>query len=136
MYLLLWLRQSSLVPYELVPYASDYSRYLPENTSKLKIVLYAMLAGLIACVTVELIGAMVFISLGTVAINPIQALAQVTGGYSLLALGAIILSAIAANAINLYTNSLSAQIRYEKDKANTWGTTSMRDRLWACATRC
>lgn len=97
-------------------YASDYSRYLPEKTSRLKIAMYAMLAGLIACTFTEIIGALVYINVGNVAANPINALAQVAGGYSLLAMATIIFGSIAANALNLYTNSLSAQIAYEKTR--------------------
>lgn len=97
-------------------YASDYSRYLPENTSRLRITVYAMLAGLIACSFTEIIGALVYINVGNVTMNPINALAQVTGGYSLLAMVAIILGSITANSLNIYTNSLSAQIAYEKTK--------------------
>jgi NCS1 family nucleobase:cation symporter-1 len=98
------------------PYASDYSRYLPEGTSRFKIAMYAMVAGVIACVGVELIGTLVYISVGSSALNPIAALAQVAGPYSLLALGAVMLGSITANSLNLYTNSLSAQIVYEKVK--------------------
>jgi nucleobase:cation symporter-1, NCS1 family len=98
------------------PYASDYSRYLPENTSPWKIAAYAMAGGAIASIGLELIGVLVYISVGGTASNPINALAQVSGGYALFSLTAIILGAIAANALNLYTNSLSAKIVYEKAK--------------------
>lgn len=98
------------------PYASDYSRYLPEGTSPWRITAYAMAGGAIACIGVELIGALVYVNVGSTSANPINALAQVAGGYALFALTAIILGAIASNALNLYTNSLSAQIVYEKAK--------------------
>ncbi|VVB77346.1 Permease for cytosine/purines, uracil, thiamine, allantoin [uncultured archaeon] len=98
------------------PYASDYSRYLPKDTKPLKVAAYAMAGGLVACAVVEGIGALVYISVGSAAVNPIDALARVTGGYSVLALGAIVLGAIAANALNLYTNSLAAQVICAKAK--------------------
>ena len=98
------------------PYASDYSRYLPEDTSPLKLAGLVMAGGAIASAGVEIIGALVYISVGSAAMNPIDALARVAGGYSAFALGAIVLGAIAANALNLYTNSLSAQIVCEKAK--------------------
>ncbi len=98
------------------PYASDYSRYLPEKTSKLKITLYAMLGGLIASAFTELIGALVYINVGNTNLNPINALAQVSGSYALLAMAAIVLGSMASNFLNIYTNSLSAQIVYEKTK--------------------
>lgn len=96
------------------PYASDYSRYLPEGTSRAKVAAYAMLAGLIACTAVELIGVWVYVSVGGAAANPIVALAQAAGSWSALALLAIILGSVTANSLNLYTNSLSAQIVYGK----------------------
>jgi len=98
------------------PYASDYSRYLPEGTSPKKVAALAMAGGAIACIAVEAIGALVYISVGSANANPIQALAQVAGGWAPFALAAIVLGAITANVLNLYTNSLSAQIVCEKAK--------------------
>ena len=98
------------------PYASDYSRYFPENTSLRKITAYALAGGAIACIGVELVGALVYVSVGSATANPIGALAQVSGGYAAFSLAAIVFGAIAANALNLYTNSLSALIVYEKVK--------------------
>ncbi|WP_367834208.1 cytosine permease [Vulcanisaeta sp. JCM 16159] len=37
------------------PYASDYSRYLPESTSRLKIITYAALGGLLASLWSEVV---------------------------------------------------------------------------------
>lgn len=98
------------------PYASDYSRYLPEDTSPLKVAGLAMAGGAIASGAVEVIGALVYISVGSASANPMQALSQVAGGWAPFALGAIVLGAITANVLNLYTNSLSAQIVYGKAK--------------------
>lgn len=108
------------------PYASDYSRYLPEDTSPAKVAGLAMAGGAIACIAVELIGALVYVDVGNAAANPINALAQVAGPYALLALGAVVLGAVTANVLNLYTNSLSAQVVY--GKAKRWHAV-----IFACA---
>ena len=41
------------------PYASDYSRYLSEKTSKTKVVAYALLGGAVASFAIEALGAIV-----------------------------------------------------------------------------
>jgi len=96
------------------PYASDYSRYLPEETSKLKLTLAAMAGGAIASAWLEVVGTMVYIYVGNPSADSISALATAMGSYSVLGLSAIALGAVAANALNLYTNSLSGQVVYER----------------------
>lgn len=98
------------------PYASDYSRYLPKNASKGKIVAYTMAGGVIASAAVEVIGFVVYIGANNSALSPIQALASVAGGYSIFALMAVVLGAIAADALNIYSNSLSALVVYGRAK--------------------
>lgn len=96
------------------PYASDYSRYLPKSTSKLKIVAYSMAGGAIASAWLEIIGFIVYLGANNHNLNAIQALASVSGGYAIFALLAVVLGALAADALNLYTNSLSALVLYRK----------------------
>ena len=96
------------------PYASDYSRYLPKGTSKLKIIVYTAAGGAIASAWLEFIGFFVYVSANNSRLNPIAALSSVAGTYSLFALLAVVLGAIAADALNLYTNSLSALVLYKK----------------------
>jgi NCS1 family nucleobase:cation symporter-1 len=98
------------------PYASDYSRYLPSGTSKLGITVAVFAGGAIASAWLEVIGALVYASVGTTNVEPITALAQTSGNYASFALAAIVLGAVAANALNLYTNSLSALVIYGGSK--------------------
>lgn len=98
------------------PYASDYSRYLPENASKGRIVVYTMAGGVIASAWAEIIGFVVYVGANDSTLSPIQALASVAGGYSIFALMAVVLGAIAADALNIYSNSLSALVVYSRAK--------------------
>ncbi|MDA4128416.1 MAG: cytosine permease [Thaumarchaeota archaeon] len=91
------------------PYASDYSRYLPASTSKRKIATYALVGGALASFAVETIGAII----GSLTLNSrdfFGALNDFAGTLGPLALIAIVLGAMAANALNIYTNSLSALV--------------------------
>ncbi len=90
------------------PYASDYSRYLAPDTKKRWIGLYSFLGSFIASVWLELIGAAVAVLVGNSSANPIAALHTVTGAFGAIAVIAIILGGTAADALNLYSNALSA----------------------------
>lgn len=96
------------------PYASDYSRYMPRTTSKWKLVAFTTAGGAIASAWAELAGFFIFVGANNPHIDMISALSQVSGGYSVFTLVAIVLGAIAADALNLYTNSLSALVLYKK----------------------
>jgi nucleobase:cation symporter-1, NCS1 family len=90
------------------PYASDYSRYLPEGTSARRVAAFALVGGGVASFAVEGIGAMV----GTLApgSNLFEGLYRITGSFGVFAIAAVLLGAVAANALNIYTNSLSALV--------------------------
>ncbi|MDV3277479.1 MAG: cytosine permease [Nitrososphaerales archaeon] len=90
------------------PYASDYSRYLSASTSKRRVAVLAMAGGAAASFAVEVIGAIVG-SL-TSSLNYFGALSSFAGSYGPVAILAVILGAVAANALNLYTNALSALV--------------------------
>ena len=91
------------------PYASDYSRYLRPSTSKREIWGFAFLGSFIASAWLELVGAAVAVlALGVKGGNPISDLHQVMGGFGAVAVIAIILGGTAADALNLYSNSLAA----------------------------
>jgi NCS1 family nucleobase:cation symporter-1 len=90
------------------PYASDYSRYLRPSTSKAKVFGFAFLGSFIASVWLELVGAAVAVLAASQNGNPISDLHQVMGGFGAVATIAIILGGTAADALNLYSNSLSA----------------------------
>ncbi|MCY0863795.1 MAG: cytosine permease [Sulfobacillus sp.] len=90
------------------PYASDYSRYLPASTPARPVIGASFAGAWIASVWLELVGAAVAVIAGPEASNPIGALHHVMGGYGNLAVVAIILGGTAADALNLYSNALSA----------------------------
>ena len=96
------------------PYASDYSRYLSRNTSKWKVIAFATVGGAIASAWLELIGFFVYVGADNPHLNSIAALSKVSGGYSIFALLAVVLGAVAADALNLYTNSLSALVLFKR----------------------
>ena len=96
------------------PYASDYSRYLPEKTPKNKIILLALAGGAIASFAVEMLGALI----GTItkSLNYFVALRNFSGTLGDVVLVSLILGAITANSLNIYTNSLSALVLDIKTK--------------------
>ncbi len=91
------------------PYASDYSRYLPERTSRRRIVWYVFAGAAVASFWLEVVGALVAI-LAPGASTPVAGLKEVMGWFGPVAVLAIILGATAANALNLYSNTLSARV--------------------------
>ncbi len=96
------------------PYASDYSRYMGARTSKWRLVVYATAGGAIASVWTEVAGFLVSVGANNPDLTAIQALAEVSGGFAILTLVTVVLGAVAADALNLYTNSLSALVLYKK----------------------
>jgi len=90
------------------PYASDYSRYLPADVSRKRVALFALAGGAAASFAIEVIGALVG-SL-TPGAGFFTGLYQFAGSFGPLAIVAIILGAMAANALNIYTNALSALV--------------------------
>ncbi len=93
------------------PYASDYSRYLPKTASKPKILAFALVGGAVSSFCVEVVGALVG------SLTPAQSelsyfggLNSAAGALGWVAMVTLILGAFAADALNLYTNSLSALV--------------------------
>src|SRR3954447_20236674 len=90
------------------PYASDYTRYLPANSSRVKTGLWAGLGVFVSCVVLELAGAASATLAAPKNASPTDAftghLGSVVGNLTLLA---IALGAVAANAINIYSGALS-----------------------------
>jgi NCS1 family nucleobase:cation symporter-1 len=92
------------------PYASDYTRYLPKNTSRRATGLWAGLGVFISCAVLEVVGAAAatITSLDKYGNNP-------TAGFTShlptfvadITLLAIALGAISANALNVYSGSMS-----------------------------
>jgi nucleobase:cation symporter-1, NCS1 family len=94
------------------PYGSDYTRYLPKNTSKWQVALWPGLGVFLSCVGLGIVGA----ASVTVAIPPdVASKLTLTAAftYSLptwlanLTLLAIAVGGIAANALNIYSGTLS-----------------------------
>jgi NCS1 family nucleobase:cation symporter-1 len=87
------------------PYASDYARYLPADTSKLSVFGAVFAGSFIGCVWLQVLGAAV----ATIGLNlaPIDLVVKVMGPFWIPALIAVILGTLAANALNIYTGALS-----------------------------
>ncbi len=91
------------------PYASDYSRYLPVDTSKAKTGWSAGLGLFVSCVVLEVVGAALATIHGTnFDLNPTQQLSnQLPPVVAVLTLLAITLGGISANALNIYSGSMA-----------------------------
>src|SRR3989449_10352487 len=91
------------------PYASDYSRYLPEITSRSYIAIYVFTGAALASFLTEVVGMLVAI-IAPGASSSIAALKIAMGGFGVLAVVAVILGATTANVLNLYSNTISAKV--------------------------
>jgi NCS1 nucleoside transporter family len=90
------------------PYAADYTRYLPANSSKVATGLWAGLGVFLSCLVLELAGAASTSIASAAGLNPTDAFTSHLGTVIRdLTLLAIALGAIAANAINIYSGALS-----------------------------
>jgi NCS1 family nucleobase:cation symporter-1 len=98
------------------PYASDYSRYLPVQSSKRNIALLALAGGGLASFGIEMIGAIVQAITSDTTGKYFSVLYTFSGNFGVIAIIGITLGAIAANALNMYTNSLSALVLDVKTK--------------------
>jgi NCS1 family nucleobase:cation symporter-1 len=93
------------------PYASDYSRYLPPSTRRSRVTLLALAGGALSSFAVEVIGALVgALTVSQSETNAFGGLNFFAGAFGGLAMLTMILGAFAADALNLYTNSLSALV--------------------------
>ena len=94
------------------PYASDYSRYLPSGTSKRRVMVLTLAGGAASSFAVEVVGATVgsLTPVQTANLGFFAGLSSYAGGLGALAMVTLILGAFAADALNLYTNSLSALV--------------------------
>ena len=92
-------------------YASDYSRYLPENTSTSKVFWYTLGGMALASAWLEILGVLVANKgIGGESSDTIYALLGGNGAImASLAMVAIFIGTIAVNAMNDYTGSLSLQ---------------------------
>lgn len=91
-----------------LPFASDYSRYLPDtpNTSR-RTALFTLLGTFLTVFWLGVVGALVAGS--TTSDDSITALHQLTGPFAVPALAAVIISAISQNVLNVYGSAISLQ---------------------------
>jgi NCS1 family nucleobase:cation symporter-1 len=98
------------------PYASDYSRYLPRSSSQARVIMLTLVGGATASFAVEVIGALVGSLTSNSGSNYFASLYTFAGLFGIFAIAAVVLGAIAANSLNIYTNSLSALVLDVKTK--------------------
>ncbi|MFG2803740.1 purine-cytosine permease family protein [Streptomyces pseudovenezuelae] len=90
------------------PYASDYSRYLPRTANKLRTVLYPALGLFLSVTVVAVIGAASATLVAPKDATPTAAFTgHLPGWLGDLVLIAIILGAVSANALNVYSGAIS-----------------------------
>lgn len=89
------------------PYASDYTRYLPADSNKKSVGLAAGLGVFISCVFLETAGAAMVSAVAEPGIDPGIYTSPMPTWLGKLTLLAITIGAIAANALNLYSASMS-----------------------------
>ncbi|WP_375425744.1 purine-cytosine permease family protein [uncultured Friedmanniella sp.] len=88
------------------PYSSDYTRYLPRDTRRLPVALFAGLGCSLSCCLLEIAGAAIVTAGGTeVAPSSFTDLLPVVVGKATLL--AICLGAVAANVLNVYSGAMS-----------------------------
>ncbi|MDT4894901.1 MAG: hypothetical protein QOE97_3936 [Pseudonocardiales bacterium] len=88
------------------PYAADYTRYLGPKTPSKPVAIYAGLGVFLSCVLLETVGSAV-VTAGGNAVAPAAFTDLLPTWLGKLALLCICLGAVAANAINIYSGSLS-----------------------------
>jgi nucleobase:cation symporter-1, NCS1 family len=89
------------------PYASDYSRYLPKAVSRVKVGLAAGLGNFISCVVLEAAGAasaLILFNEKDPTGSFVHSLPTAVADFTLFA---IVVGAIAANALNVYSGAMS-----------------------------
>lgn len=87
------------------PFASDFSRYLPRNTSHAKVIGYTAAGSFIAMTWLGSIGVLVSSFAGE--LDAIPALAELTGSWAPVAMITVVISTLPVSAMNLYGGSLS-----------------------------
>ncbi|MFL6101106.1 MAG: purine-cytosine permease family protein [Actinomycetales bacterium] len=89
------------------PYASDYTRYLSPTVSKRAVALWAGLGVFVSCVALEVVGAL-SVTIASKDTNPTTAFTgHMPTAVADIVLLAIVVGAISANAINVYSGTMS-----------------------------
>ena len=100
-----------------VPCASDYSRYLPSDTTARAIWWYAFAGCALPCIAIEILGAAAVsashVNLRTAV--PTEAIAQLLGSgvVANLVLATVVLGTLTANCMNLYSGALAALVAFD-----------------------
>jgi nucleobase:cation symporter-1, NCS1 family len=107
------------------PYASDYSRYLPSSASRRRVFFLALAGGAASSFAVEAVGSIVgsLTPDQTLSLGFFGGLNHFAGAFGGLAMLTLILGAFAADALNLYTNSLSALVL--DIRSSRWNTVAV-----------
>lgn len=96
-----------------MPFASDYSRYLPQTTKATRAFLFTFLGSFIPCLALEWMGALTasIAMPAATAANPTSAIAfLMPGPLAGVALIAIVFGTLAANSLNIYSGAMSALV--------------------------
>jgi nucleobase:cation symporter-1, NCS1 family len=89
------------------PFASDYSRYLPRNSSPIRVALAAGLGVFVSCAVLEIAGAAAA-TIGKLGPNPVDLFTQPLASWlQILVLLGIAVGAVAANVLNIYSGSMA-----------------------------
>jgi NCS1 family nucleobase:cation symporter-1 len=96
------------------PYASDYSRYLPVDTSKSKVFMWTFFGCVIALVWVELLGLGVAAGINSGGVTgTTTVIEKIMGGsgsvLGLISMAAIYISIVSVSSLDIYTGTLSLQ---------------------------
>ena len=90
------------------PYASDYTRYLPKNTNRRAAGLWAGLGVFVSCIVLETVGAAAATVTSSASTNPTASFVGLLPTWVAdVTLLAIALGAVCANALNVYSGSMS-----------------------------
>jgi purine-cytosine permease-like protein len=90
------------------PYASDYTRYLPRDTNRRAAGLWAALGVFVSCVVLETVGAAAATVTSSASPNPTASFVGLLPTWIAdITLLAIALGAVCANALNVYSGSMS-----------------------------
>ncbi len=87
------------------PYGSDYSRYLPQNTSSRKVFIYSFLGSFLSTIWLEILGFLVAIKTGNT--NSMFAAYSLSGFLGILTVISLFMGGLGTNAVNIYSHSLS-----------------------------
>jgi NCS1 family nucleobase:cation symporter-1 len=120
-----------------VPCASDYSRYLPQDTSPRRVWWYAFLGCVVPCIILEIMGAATVTAVRGVNFadaSPTQAIASLLGSGTIatLVLLTVMLGTLTANCMNLYSGAMAALV--VKFPARSWRTPLLTAAIFGAVT--